>query len=64
MNRALIFLLIRSVRGRIIRTLRLLKQPKYLLGIVVFFGVAISAVLTLFTWPVRWGVMRAILSPV
>ncbi len=36
MNRALIFLLVRSVRGRIIRALRLLKQPKYLIGIVVF----------------------------
>ena len=36
MNFALVFLLLRSTRGRIIRTLRLLKQPKYLVGILVF----------------------------
>ena len=36
MNPALLFLLVRSVRGRIVRSLRLLKQPKYLVGILVF----------------------------
>jgi len=35
-NPALLFLLVRSVRGRIVRSLRLLKQPKYLIGILVF----------------------------
>jgi len=33
-NPALLFLLVRSVRGRIVRSLRLLKQPKYLIGIL------------------------------
>ena len=36
MTTSLVFLLIRTVRGRIIRALRLLKQPKYLIGIAVF----------------------------
>ncbi len=36
MNPALLFLMVRSVRGRIVRTLRLLKQPKYLIGVAVF----------------------------
>ncbi len=36
MNPALLFLLVRSVRGRIVRSLRLLKQPKYLIGILVY----------------------------
>jgi len=36
MNRALVYLLVRSVRGRIMRTIRLLKQPKYLVGVLVF----------------------------
>lgn len=36
MNQALLFLLVRSVRGRIVRSLRLLKRPKYLVGILAF----------------------------
>ena len=36
MNPALLYLHARSVRGRIVRTLLLLKQPKYLVGILVF----------------------------
>ena len=38
MNRALIFLLVRSVRGRVIRAIRLLKQPKYSIGIAAFIA--------------------------
>ncbi len=38
MNPALLFLLVRSVRGRIVRSLRLLKQPKYLVGILAFMA--------------------------
>ena len=38
MNRALIFLLVRSVRGRVIRAIRLLKQPKYFIGIAAFIA--------------------------
>ena len=38
MNSALVYLLIRSIRGKIIRTIRLLKQPKYLVGILFFIG--------------------------
>jgi hypothetical protein len=36
MNPALIYLLWRSLRGRIVRAVRLLKQPKYLVGILGF----------------------------
>jgi len=36
MNGALVFLLVRSVRGRIIRAARLLKQPKYFIGVGAF----------------------------
>ena len=36
MNPALLFLLVRSVRGRIVQSLHLLKQPKYLIGILAF----------------------------
>jgi hypothetical protein len=36
MNRALLYLMVRTVRGRIVRTIRLLKQPKYLVGVLVF----------------------------
>ena len=38
MNSALVYLLIRSVRGKIIRSIRLLKQPKYLVGILFFIA--------------------------
>ena len=38
MNRALIFLLVRSVRGRVVRAIRLLKQPKYFIGIAAFIA--------------------------
>lgn len=38
MNSALVYLLIRSLRGKIVRTIRLLKQPKYLVGTVVFIA--------------------------
>jgi len=34
-NPALFFLLTRSLRGRLVRWLRLMKQPKYLIGFVV-----------------------------
>jgi len=36
MNPALWYLMVRSLRGRIIRMLRLLKQPKYFVGVLVF----------------------------
>jgi len=36
MNVALIHLLARSVRGRIVRLIRLLKEPKYLIGVLAF----------------------------
>ena len=36
MNRALLFLMLRSLRGRVIRALRLLKEPKYLIGVGAF----------------------------
>ncbi|MFQ5744023.1 MAG: putative ABC exporter domain-containing protein [Acidobacteriota bacterium] len=36
MNSALLFLLVRSLRGRVVRSLRLFKQPKYLAGILGF----------------------------
>lgn len=36
MNGALVFLMMRSVRGRIVRAVKLLRQPKYLVGVVVF----------------------------
>jgi hypothetical protein len=35
-NPALLFLIVRSVRGRIVRSLRMLRQPKYLVGILAF----------------------------
>jgi len=38
MNSALLYLHVRSVRGRIVRTFLLLKQPKYLVGILVFIA--------------------------
>jgi hypothetical protein len=38
MNPALIYLLWRSLRGRIVRAVRLLKQPKYLVGILGFIA--------------------------
>ncbi len=38
MNSALVYLLIRSLRGKIVRTIRLLKQPKYLVGVLVFIA--------------------------
>lgn len=38
MDRALLYLSIRSVRGRVVRALRLLKEPKYLIGVLVFIG--------------------------
>lgn len=36
MNLGLLYLMVRSVRGRIIRRIRLLKQPKYLVGVLAF----------------------------
>jgi hypothetical protein len=36
MNFALVYLMLRSVRGRLIRALRLLRQPKYLIGVLGF----------------------------
>jgi len=36
MNSGLVYLMVRSVRGRIIRTIRLFKQPKYLVGVLGF----------------------------
>ena len=38
MSSALVYLMTRSIRGKIVRTLRLLKQPKYLVGVVVFIA--------------------------
>jgi len=38
MNFALVYLLLRTVRGRIVRTLRLLREPKYLIGVLAFFA--------------------------
>ena len=38
MSSALVYLLIRSLRGKIVRTIRLLKQPKYLVGVAVFIA--------------------------
>jgi len=38
MNSGLLYLQVRSLRGRIVRSLRLLKQPKYLVGILVFIA--------------------------
>ena len=36
MNLGLLYLMVRSVRGRIVRAIRLFKQPKYLVGVLVF----------------------------
>ena len=38
MNRALLLLLVYSLRGRIVRSVRLLKQPRYLVGFIAFAG--------------------------
>jgi hypothetical protein len=37
-NRALLLLLFYSVRGRVVRSVRLLRQPRYLIGLVVFIA--------------------------
>lgn len=36
MNLGLLYLMVRSVRGRILRTIRLLKRPKYLVSVLAF----------------------------
>lgn len=38
MNTALLFLLVRSVRGRVVRMLRRLREPKYLVGFLIGAG--------------------------
>lgn len=38
MNPALLFLLARSVRGRLLRAVRLVRQPKYLIGLLTTLG--------------------------
>lgn len=38
MNSALVFLLVRSARGRVVRALRLLRQPKYIIGALGFIA--------------------------
>jgi hypothetical protein len=35
-NPALVYLMVRTVRGRIVRAIKLLRQPKYLVGVIVF----------------------------
>ncbi len=36
MNLGLLYLMVRSLRGRAVRTMRLFKQPKYLVGVLAF----------------------------
>lgn len=38
MNPALLFLLVLSARGRVVRALRLLRQPKYIIGVIGFMA--------------------------